>query len=156
LRERTPKNRCCFCMKWGSILLLSQRFRVVYFLRVWQKRIFRYLEWLISSKKYCQVILSGGRLPFRIYKHQSLLIRKLGGSDIKLQFNKVTNLKLAAAKINSIIIRPGETFSFWKTVGPTSKKKGYKEGLCLSEGEVKTGIVGGLIPSKRGKVLQEK
>lgn len=138
------KTGRCFCRKGGSILLLSQRFRLVYFLRVWQKRIFRYLEWLTSSKNYCRVILFKGRLPFRVYKHQSRLIRKLGGSDIKLQFNKVANLKLAAAKINGIIIRPGETFSFWKTVGPTSKKKGYKEGLCLSDGEVSTGIGGGL------------
>lgn len=44
-----------------------------------------------------------------------------------LQNNKAVNLGIAAPKVNSVIIRPGETFSFWKLVGRTSIKKGYKE-----------------------------
>ncbi|MFE4571777.1 VanW family protein [Paenibacillus chitinolyticus] len=37
------------------------------------------------------------------------------------------------------MIYPGETFSFWKLIGKTTKAKGYIEGLMLSNGEVRTG-----------------
>ena len=51
-------------------------------------------------------------LPNVVKSHSSILVRKLEGVDIRLQENKVTNIRLAAEKINGIIIKPGETFSF--------------------------------------------
>lgn len=116
-------------------MLLSQRFKFIYLIRVWQKRVFRYMEWFFDSHKYSWQKLKK-RLPYRIKKHQAVLIRKLGNSDIELQYNKVLNLKLAGSKINGICIKPGETFSFWKLVGMTTKEKGYKEGMCLYYGRV--------------------
>ena len=80
-------------------------------------------------------------LPNIVKSHTSILIRKLHGVDIKLQENKVTNIMIACSKINGIIIHPGETFSFWKTVGPSKAKYGYKEGLIISRGGgLKAGI----------------
>lgn len=61
-----------------------------------------------------------------------------------LQYNKVTNLRLAAAKINDLVIQPGETFSFWKTVGNPKAYRGYLEGLVLENGRIGKGIGGGL------------
>ncbi|MDD5438547.1 MAG: VanW family protein [Patescibacteria group bacterium] len=87
---------------------------------------------------------AGRQLPVRCFTHQSLLLRKLGDVDMRLQYNKVTNLKLAAAKINGVVIRPGETFSLWKLVGKPSAKKGYLEGMVLKDGEAKSDIGGGL------------
>lgn len=49
-----------------------------------------------------------------------------------LQENKAVNLAIAAPKVNGIIIRPNETFSFWKLVGSDSEKKGYKDGLTIT------------------------
>jgi len=83
-------------------------------------------------------------LPFKIFKHQSVLLRKLKDVDMTLQQNKITNLRLAIEKINGIIIRPGETFSVWKLVGRTTKFKGYLPGLTLSNGHLSEGIGGGL------------
>ncbi|WP_246066827.1 VanW family protein [Paenibacillus koleovorans] len=83
-------------------------------------------------------------LPVICKKHQSLLRRKLGSSDPKLQENKITNLSISIRAMNGILIRPGETFSFWKLVGKTTTKKGYIEGLLLSQGEVRKGVGGGL------------
>ena len=60
-------------------------------------------------------------LPNIVKSHSSVLVRRLAGVDIKLQENKVTNIRLAAEKINGIIIKPGETFSFWKTIGKTTE-----------------------------------
>ena len=73
-----------------------------------------------------------------------ILLRKLHGVDMQLQVNKVTNLKLASEKIDGIIINPGEEFSFWNLVGNATKKKGYLEGLVISNSEMKKGIGGGL------------
>jgi len=61
-----------------------------------------------------------------------------------LQYNKVENLKIAVNKLNGILIHPGEKFSFWYLVGCPTKKKGYLEGMLLSEGESLAGIGGGL------------
>jgi len=61
-----------------------------------------------------------------------------------LQLNKVKNLQLAVKKIDGVLIRPGETFSFWKLVGLPTKRQGYLTGMLLSRGEVMRGIGGGL------------
>lgn len=79
-----------------------------------------------------------------VKSHSSILIRKLYGVDIKLQENKVTNIMLACNKINGIVIHPGETFSYWKTVGMPKKKDGYKEGLVFILDGFGKGIGGGL------------
>jgi len=64
--------------------------------------------------------------------------------DLGLQENKATNLAIAAPKVNGILIRPGETFSFWKLVGNISEKRGYKEGLIIRGGNPNAGIGGGM------------
>ena len=73
-----------------------------------------------------------------------LLLRKLEGVDMQLQRNKIVNLRLASKKIDGLIIKPGEEFSFWNLVGNATKRKGYLEGLVISNSQTKTGIGGGL------------
>ncbi len=87
---------------------------------------------------------SNEELPNIVKSHSSILIRKLLGVDIRLQENKVTNIKLACDKINGIIIHPGETFSFWRTIGLATKKQGYKEGLVIGGRGLMSGYGGGL------------
>jgi vancomycin resistance protein VanW len=123
--------------------LLSQRHPLFYFLSIWVKRINRYLVWFFANNKYASTI-SKEKLPFKIKKHQSVLIRKLGDSDKQLQINKVTNLKIAIKNIDGIVIKPNEIFSFCKLVGLATKRKGYLVGMELSFGEAKPGIGGGL------------
>lgn len=83
-------------------------------------------------------------LPVSIYKHNSLIRRRLGNVNMELQENKAVNLSIAAPLISHILIRPGETFSFWRLVGKTSEKKGYKEGLQLTREKPTSGIGGGM------------
>ena len=83
-------------------------------------------------------------LPNIVKGHSSILLRKLYGIDMKLQENKVTNIELACKKVNKIVIHPGEVFSYWKTIGYPSKRKGYKEGLVISKKGMKSGYGGGL------------
>jgi vancomycin resistance protein VanW len=81
---------------------------------------------------------------FRVKKHSSLLLRRLGDSDMRLQHNKVVNLRLAAARVDGLLIRPGETFSFNRTVGNCTRRKGYVEGMRLSKGSAAAGVGGGI------------
>ncbi len=88
--------------------------------------------------------LSAEALPILVYKHESLIRRKLGNTDLSLQDNKAANLALAAPKVNGILIHPGETFSFWFLVGSCSKRKGYREGLTIVSHAPSQGIGGGM------------
>lgn len=126
--------------------LLSQRHPVFYFISVWARRIHRYILWQIDGKKYSKTFLPE-KLPFRVKKHQSKLIKKLGVSDMQLQFNKVDNLRIVVDCLNGLIIKPGETFSFYKLVGRPTRSRGFKEGMELSFGKARAGIGGGICQS---------
>ena len=83
-------------------------------------------------------------LPVVVYRHNSLIRRRLGNVNMQLQENKATNLALAVKHIDGLMIHPGETFSVWRLVGRTTKRKGYKEGLTIAKGQPSQGIGGGL------------
>lgn len=122
---------------------LTERFPQLQPLAVFVFRTKRYLSWMIGRTPYASVHVHE-ELPFRVARHQSVLMRKLGNADMRLQKNKITNLTLATQRVTKITIRPGETFSLWKLVGHPTAKKGYVEGLLLSNGEVAAGVGGGL------------
>ena len=123
--------------------LLSQRHPALYFLAVWARRVRRYIDWYTDKKRYASKRIFD-KLPYRVKKHQSVLLKRLGESDMQLQINKVTNLAIALRQINGIVIRPGETFSFCKLVGQPTQRKGYLHGMELSFGEARPGIGGGI------------
>ncbi|MBQ6495122.1 MAG: VanW family protein [Bacilli bacterium] len=83
-------------------------------------------------------------LPNIVKSHTSIVLRKLHNVDMQLQINKKTNLEIASKKINGLIIKPGEIFSFWYIVGETTKKYGYKEGLVISKKGLTKDTGGGL------------
>lgn len=83
-------------------------------------------------------------LPIVVYRHSSLIRRTLGNVDMQLQDNKAVNLSLSCPKINGVIIKPGETFSFWRLVGVCRRRDGYKEGLSISNGKTSKDIGGGM------------
>lgn len=83
-------------------------------------------------------------LPVVVYRHNSIIRRRLGNVDMQLQENKAVNLALAVKHIDGLLIRPGETFSVWKLIGRTTESKGYKEGLTITHGKPAKGIGGGM------------
>ena len=122
--------------------MLSKRYPFLYKLAVAYHRTRRKMAWIFNTSitTYRQSKL----LPTRIFKHQSPLIRKLGDVDMQLQHNKATNLKIAAACINGVIIKPGETFSLWKLIKNPTARRGFKKGLLISNGKPVSGVGGGL------------
>ncbi len=103
----------------------------------------RYYQWWRRANQFAKE-RQRTLLPCEVITHQSVLLRKLKDVDMHLQHNKIINLKLAAAQISGLIIRPGETFSFWYLVGAPSQRKGYQLGMTLEGGLVKQGIGGGI------------
>lgn len=103
----------------------------------------RKCKWIFDKKTYAKE--KGNQVLFYAqFGHRTPLLRKLKDVDMQLQYNKIINLKLAIKKLNNIIIKPGETFSYWKLIGKPTKRKGYVDGIELSNGKYKRGIGGGL------------
>jgi vancomycin resistance protein VanW len=103
----------------------------------------RRLQWLREARKFGRV-QKNVRLPFSLIRHRSFLLRPLKDVEMYLQHNKVTNLRLAIAEIDGVVIRPGETFSIWRMVGRPTASRGFLEGLVLMNGKIEKGVGGGL------------
>ncbi|MBR2877449.1 MAG: VanW family protein [Clostridia bacterium] len=103
----------------------------------------RHIKNHLSEEKFSKE-KSQEKLPNLVYSHSSNMIKRAPGVDLTLQYNKAINIKLASEKINGIIIHPGEVFSFWETVGKTSKRRGYKEGRVIRKNKLVAGTGGGL------------
>lgn len=115
--------------------------------RIWMGtkayRLKRYAEWVLDEKKYAKNKRNES-LEYRVFKHKTPLLRQLKDVDMQLQYNKVKNLRIAAKKVSGIVVQPGETFSYWKTIGKTTRRKGYLDGMILHYGKVRSGPGGGL------------
>ena len=103
----------------------------------------RYLLWASPEFRW-----AGERredlLPCVQFVHATPLLRNLRGEDMDLQRNKVVNLKLAVARLDGLILHPGETFSYWKLIGKPTRRKGYREGMVLFLGRIGSDVGGGL------------
>ena len=81
----------------------------------------------------------------RLQKH--LLADKLATKTTSLSgssSNRITNVKLAAEKINGVILQPGQTFSYNDVVGQRTKANGFKEAGAYSGGQVVQEVGGGI------------
>lgn len=58
--------------------------------------------------------------------------------------NRSGNLKIAADKINGIVLMPEETFSFNEVVGKRTIQEGYKNAKIYENGRVVDGLAGGI------------
>ena len=103
----------------------------------------RHLKDLSGKERFAEEI-SSTHLPNIVSHHSSHLIKKGPGVDRTLQENKAVNIRLACRTFHGLVIHPGETFSFWKRVGKTSKRRGYKDGRVIVGGKLLPGLGGGL------------
>lgn len=58
--------------------------------------------------------------------------------------SRIYNVSLAAARINGVLVPPGETFSFANAIGDISKYTGYKEAYIIQGGKTILGDGGGV------------
>lgn len=103
----------------------------------------RYMLWHSGKIKFAYR-RSNKTLDYVYFSHKTPLLRELRDVDMQYQYNKIINLRLAVANLDGIVIKPGETFSYWKLIGRPTSKKGYVLGMVLFCGNYTMGIGGGL------------
>ena len=59
-------------------------------------------------------------------------------------YNRSTNISLAASAVNGTVLMPGETFSYNGTLGQRTTAKGYREAGAYVNGQVSTEVGGGI------------
>ena len=123
--------------------LLSERRPWLYPVAVLRGRLRRHWQWWRCDVDWARWY---DERPFshRVKRHRSLLRRDLAPDQRWLQDGKVVNLRLASARVNGLLIRPGETFSFNRVVGNCTRRKGYVDGMRLSNGAAHPGVGGGI------------
>lgn len=109
-----------------------------------QKEVFkRHIKNLLSKEKFAKE-KSEDKLPVLVYEFRSNMIKRAPGVDLTTQLNKAKNIEISSSFIDKIIIHPGEVFSFWKTVGKITKRKGYLEGRVIVKNKLTVAVGGGL------------
>ena len=103
----------------------------------------RTLSWYTGKIRFAKQ-RTGYECAYIYAAHATPLLRRLKDVDMVLQHNKVENLKLAALRLNGVVLRPGETFSYWKCIGNPTARKGYREGMLLRNGKPEAAVGGGL------------
>lgn len=130
-------------MLWNKDKLFCEINPVCYAISLQKEICKRHVEDLLRNEKFAKT-KQEEKLPNLVSSYSSHLIKRGKGIDLRLQENKAINIRLASRKINTIVIYPGEVFSFCKTVGNMTKRKGYKEGRIIDKSGIKPGIGGGL------------
>lgn len=82
--------------------------------------------------------------PYGVAEHATPLVRPLAGLDPDLQRGKVVNLRLAAARLDGLVLPPGGRLSFWWHVRRPTRRRGFVDGLVLDHGRMSAGTGGGL------------
>ena len=130
-------------MLWKKDVLFCEISPLTYAISEKKEIFLRHVKNITKGKKFAKT-RSKNILPVTIYKMSSGLIKRGKGIDPVLQQNKAVNIDLAGRKMNRLVIMPGEEFSFWYTVGKTTKRRGFKDGRVLEKNSLKPGIGGGL------------
>ena len=126
---------------------LTERHPWLYPAAVWAHRGRRRVQWSLDAALHrttWSTTHATRSLPARVKAHNSLLMRTLEPQEMGLQHGKVTNLRLASARVDGLLIEPGETFSFNRAVGSCTRRKGYVDGMRLDNGEPTPGVGGGI------------
>jgi vancomycin resistance protein YoaR len=82
--------------------------------------------------------------PVRVARAASLLVSPDYSGQLVHQQGKITNLGLACAALDGLLLPPGAVFSFWRQVGRPIRSRGYVEGRMLQSGTLSPAVGGGL------------
>lgn len=104
----------------------------------------RYLLWCSGKYRFAKSRERRDVLPCVAAGHATPLLRKLRDVDMEYQYNKETNLRLAVDRLDGLLLRPGETLSYWRRIGQPTYRKGYLDGLVLYCGQIHYAVGGGL------------
>lgn len=103
----------------------------------------RWAQWLRPGTAWART-RDPRPLPSPVAVHASPLRRAYPGVDETLQTGKAHNLRLGAGRLDGMLIAPGETWSFHRSVGNCTRRRGYVDGLRLDQGRPVAGVAGGI------------
>jgi vancomycin resistance protein VanW len=116
---------------------------IAYWLSVKKCRLLRRIKNLASTEKIARQ-QQNELLPVFIAAYELTLCREADGFNPLMERNKAHNVAIANRHISHLIIKPGETFSFWALVGSCTVKKGYRDAWVLIGDKLTKGLGGGL------------
>lgn len=122
---------------------ITQLFPWLLPLRIEQRLFCFYTGMRLDGNRYAEV-KSETLLPYQLFETSCPVYNRETGFDMAYQENKVFNLKLAAATLDRVVIRPRETFSFWKLVRYADRDTPYRDGLEVIDGKLTVAPGGGL------------
>jgi hypothetical protein len=82
--------------------------------------------------------------PHVLVEIRTSLFSGATGAERALEIGKVQNLRVAARKLNRLVIPANSVFSFWRELGKCTRGRGYIQGRQLQEGCLIPAIGGGL------------
>ena len=128
---------------WNKELLFCDINPTCYAISLKKENLKRHLQDLKRKENFA-TDFQKEKLTYVVSERSSNMIKRAEGVDLASQFNKAKNIELACQKLNGLVIKPGEVFSFWKVVGKISEKKGYKAGRVIERNKLILGIGGGI------------
>lgn len=123
--------------------MITQRFPFLLPLRHAQRKAFFYAGMRLNQQTYARAIYPE-TLPHALFSASNGLYNTKMSFDMTLQGNKVFNSKLAAKKLDGLLIKPGETFSFWQAVRSADQYTPYRDGSVVRNGKLCVSYGGGL------------
>lgn len=96
----------------------------------------RFTAWGVGAKHYPRPLLAEGDASFSwVLRSQRVPLAGSGPLGIpELEDGKRRNLALAAPAFDGLLLPAGRPLSFWRTLGPTSRARGFRDGISLAEG----------------------
>ncbi len=97
-----------------------------------------------SADRIARIRGKSSEYPILVSQKSSPLKREVAGGLSSNTEEKTQNLRLGSARLNGLIIGPGEVFSFNRTIGPSTRRRGYLPALEFRDGEAVIAVGGGL------------
>lgn len=94
----------------------------------------------VAVKKEPSTVSHWNLVPASFAVELSRVSTPLGGSDAA----RVNNIRLAAGKLNGLILLPGDSFSFNEVIGPRTVERGYQPAPEIVNQELVEGVGGGI------------
>lgn len=128
-------------------LRLLRRTLIPFRVRLELLRVVRLPRWLLERRAVARTKASASEasgFDFLLAEHTSPLERVEGALAADVQAGKETNVTLAAGLLNGLVVDPNQIFSHHHAIGRTTKRRGFRKGLELRNGESEASIGGGL------------
>jgi len=101
----------------------------------------------LKNKTYADIIIGTREIPHKSEKEVLARIGLRAGYSTRFDddnTNRSANIGRSAACFDGLILMPGETLSFNRTVGPRTAERGYEEAKIIVDGEFVPGVGGGV------------